>query len=456
MDVKVNVLSISPLWLRKYAERIEASPLGYRLAKGVFWSLAGVLISRAFMLAASVGVARILGKKGFGELGIIQATVGMFGALAGFGLGLTATKHVAEFRHREPQRAGGVIRLSGIVAFISGGMMSLCLVIFAPWLAENSISAPHLASALQIGAVVLFISALTGAQTGALSGFEAFKAIAHINLLSGLSSFPILIGGAYLGGLTGTVWALAINLTVNWLLNHLVLKREAKRFGVPLSSDNWRSELPVLWRFSLPAVLGSILLAPANWACGALLVNQPDGYAEMGIYNAAKQWQLAILFIPGILAQVILPLLSNLNTESKVLQYQKILKFNIFLNAGIALIVIVPLFFFANLIMSVYGPGFERGLDVLRILALSAVLVAVNNVIGQGIASKGRMWTGFLFNALWAMALLGTTWIFIRLGFGGIGLAYATLIAYAFHTVWQGLYLIRENSRDKKHYTIPQ
>jgi len=37
----------------------------------------------------------LLGTVGFGELGVIQSTVGMFGVFAGLGLGMTATKYVA-------------------------------------------------------------------------------------------------------------------------------------------------------------------------------------------------------------------------------------------------------------------------------------------------------------------------------------------------------------------------
>ena len=54
---------------------------------------------------------------------MIQSTVGMFGVFAGFGLGLTATKHVAEFRQSDPDRAGRIIGLSGLFAIGPGGLM---------------------------------------------------------------------------------------------------------------------------------------------------------------------------------------------------------------------------------------------------------------------------------------------------------------------------------------------
>lgn len=443
MNIKALISTSCPSFLRQAFDRIENSPIGYRLAKGLFWSMFGAVISRGLMLVASIFVARMLGKTGFGELGMIRSTVGMFGVFAGFGLGLTAIKHVAEFRQSDPDRAGRIISLSGLFAMITGALMALGLFIFAPWLAEHTINAPHLSGILRIGTLILFINALNGAQTGALAGFEAFRTIAYVNFFVGLISFPILIGGAYFGGLTGATWALTINLGVNWLLNHLALRKEALRYKVPLSFRNCSRECSVLWKFSLPAVLAGSLVGPVNWVCSALLVNRPEGYGEMGIFSAANQWRIAILFIPSMVSQVSLPLLSNLSAESSDQQYRRVLKFNIFLTAGVALAVAFPLVLFAHLIMSTFGPGFEQGVSVLRILAFTAVLIAINNVIGQAIVSKGKMWMGFMFNMLWAIALLTTTSIFLYKGYGAFGLACAMLIAYVLHMIWQRAYLSR-------------
>ncbi|MCL4207862.1 MAG: oligosaccharide flippase family protein [Pirellulaceae bacterium] len=423
--------------------RIEASPLGARLARGVFWSIAGAVISRGLMLVATIVVARLLGKTVFGELGIIQSTVGMFGVFAGFGLGVTATKHVAEFREKDPARAGRIIVIAWLVAAVSGGLLALGLLLFAPWLAAHTLNAPHLAGVLRIGALILFISAVNSAQTGALAGFEAFRTIARVNLIAGLLSFPMLIAGAYVGGLTGAVWALAINLAINWLLNHLALRQEAARCRVPLRFKNCRQELPVLWRFSLPAVLAGSMVGPVNWACGAMLVHQPNGYAEMGVFNAANQWRLTILFIPSLLATVVLPLLTNLDASANTREYRRILKLNTLLNGGVALAFILPLVLFADTIMQIYGPGYsDEGANVLRVLATTAFLMAVSNVVGSAIASKGRMWIGFTFNALWAIVLMAASAVLLDLGYGALGLAYATLISYVFHTVLQTLYAI--------------
>ena len=58
------------------------------------------------------------------------------------------------------------------------------------------------------GGLLLFLGGINGAQTGALSGFEAFKAIARINLISGALTFPLMVAGAWHWGVAGAVWGL--------------------------------------------------------------------------------------------------------------------------------------------------------------------------------------------------------------------------------------------------------
>ena len=97
----------------KLTEHLPANSLRRRFANGAFWSVAAAVVSQGMRFLAFVIIARILGKTGFGELGMIQHTVSMFGIFTGLGLGLTATKHVAEFRSTDPSRAGRIMTLSG-------------------------------------------------------------------------------------------------------------------------------------------------------------------------------------------------------------------------------------------------------------------------------------------------------------------------------------------------------
>lgn len=433
MNVKSIASTCCPSFLRPLFDRVENSPIGSRLARGVFWSMAGSVISRGLMLAASVLVARMLGKTGFGELGMIRSTVGMFVVFAGFGLGLTATKHVAEFRQSDPERAGRIIGLSGLFATGTGGLMALGLFFFAPWLAEHTINAPHLAGVIRVGALILFINALNGAQTGALAGFEAFRTIAYVSFFVGLISFPILVGGAYFGGLTGAVWALAINLGFNWLLNHIALRKEARRYHVPFSFRDCGRERSVLWSFSLPAVLGGALVWPVRWACNAILVNQSEGYGEMGIFNAADQWYAIALFLPGLLGSVVLPVISEQLGQKNTKQSMKIVISAIKIN----IILILPIILLGSIaspyMMNLYGDGFRRGWPTLVVALLTAGIIAGQAPVGQIITASGKVWAGFAMRSCWALTFVVVTLLLID--FGSLGLATARAASYVVYTI---------------------
>ena len=434
VSLKSSLYAVLPDFALGYAERIEASPVGYRLARGAFWSLAGAVISRGLALISSVLVARILGKVGFGELGIVQTTVGMFGAFAGFGLGLTSTKYVAEFRATDPARAGRIMALSVVVAVVTGAVATVALLVLAPWLAEHTLAAPHLAGVLRIGGGMLFLGAVTGAQSGALAGFEAFKTIAVVNFASGLVTFPLLVGGTILGGLKGAVWALVGSMGVNWLLNHVSLRRESALAGVPFRLSGWGREWPTLWKFSLPAALSGVIVAPIYWVTNSILVNRPNGYAEMGIFNAANQWFGALLFLPAVLGQVVLPALSERLGDEDRIRAAKMVSLSIKLN----LLVVTPLVLILCLaspwVMGFYGHSFRAGWPTFVIVVVTADLLAVQLPVSQLIAAAGRMWLGFSMNLGWALVfVLGTAaWV----SNGATGLAAARLTAYAMLSLW--------------------
>ncbi|UHD16238.1 oligosaccharide flippase family protein [Thiocapsa bogorovii] len=396
------------------------------MAKGVFWSLAGSAISRGLMLCAMVLVARMLGTTVYGELGMIHTTVGMLGAFAGFGLGLTATKHVAQFRRSDPERTGRIIGLSGLFAMGTGGLIALGLFIFAPWLAEHTINAPHLAGVLRISALIVFINALNGAQTGALAGFEAFKTIARVNLLVGLTSFPFLVIGAYLGGLTGAVWALALNLGFNWLFNHIALRQEAHRSNVPLKFQNCRQEVPILWAFSLPATLSGIIVGPVLWVCYAFLANTPNGYAQLGFFTAAMVFQKAVWFVATNLNNPLLAIVCNRTFDPE----GKLARLNILSTWSLGLVLAVPLLTFPMIPEYVFGSEFKAEdfrITFAIVMAYTCVRL-YKDALSRVLVAKSLLWLSVLSNTVWGAIALFVGYRAVQ--WGAMGLAFSLLIAY--------------------------
>jgi O-antigen/teichoic acid export membrane protein len=275
---------------------------------------------------------------------------------------------------------------------------------------------------------------LNGAQTGALSGFEAFKSIAQVNLWTGLITFPIMVGAVLVGGLPGCVWGLAVAAAVNWLLSHLALRRECKKFGISLGFKGLTQEWRVLTGFSAIAILANTLLGPINWLCSTILVNQPDGYAEMGIFNATSQWFALVLFLPGLLSQVLLPVLSETLSVGETGNVRGLLKLALWANAIAAVPIVLVLSVASPWLMSLYGEGFEMAWPVLVISLVTGAIFALQSPLNQLLNAKGKVLIVLYSNFLWGILFVGLTLVFIDTGV--MGLVSSRLIAYTVQSLF--------------------
>jgi O-antigen/teichoic acid export membrane protein len=424
-----------PRPLHQFLERVQSSPIATRLVHGSLWSVAGSLLSRVLALAAALLVARMLGKASYGQLGIIQSTIGMFGTFAGFGMGTMATKFVAELRSKDPARAGRIIALSSAVSWITGILMGATLFLLAPWLTRSSLAAPELSPYLQLSGLLLLLNAVNGAQTGVLSGFEAFRKIAWINGLTGLLNFPLVVGGAMLFDLWGVVWGMIIAQGCGCLANAFIWKREAARLNIPIVPwSRTTSELSLLWQFAVPATLGSFMINPITWACTVMLAREPNGYEQVGALNAANQWFGALLWFPYVMAQSVQAVLCERIGVNDTVRSTKLLYVSTKISAGITL----PFFVIGSLlsapIMGAYGKDFAGDWPTLVVSLATCVIVAVQVPVGNIITASTRMWLGLCMNLLWAIVFLTMTWLLVR--WGAFGLASARFLAYTAQGIW--------------------
>ena len=420
------------------------SPLKSRLAHGALWGFMASSIARGLALVASFFIARLLGREGFGEWGIIQSTVGMVGIFSGFGLGLTATKYVAEFKDENPHRTGRIIGLSTCITIILGLAGAVFFWYFSPWLATHTLNAPNLASSLRIGALMLLFNTVDESQKGTLAGFEEFRLITRNTFWTGIICFPMTLAGVYWRGLNGGIWALVLNAFLMWLLNWIAIQRIAKRRGICISYADCLKERSLLWAFSFPAFLSQFLIIPTNWACSAILANQPSGYRELGLFNAANQWRGALLFVPYAAGRIILPVMSDLHASAEIIKLKKAFRgisiaFLCF--GGLGFLVISLL---SPLILKGYGPDFMGGEKVIIVLAFAAFCSTGLFVNNQLLYSTNRVWYSVYSNIAVSILLFGMAIILIP-RYGALGLATALAIAFFSETIWKTAFIRAKN-----------
>lgn len=405
-----------------------AGSIKQRFARHTLWSTLGSVAAQGANLLGSILLSRMLGKATFGELGMINSTIGTIGLLAGISLASTSTKYIAEHRSENPERAGKILGLSLTIGTIIGGLASLLLVVFAETLSVRVFNSTTLTPEFRVSGIILFFTTLNGIQLGALAGLEDFKAIAWVNILRAVLVLVCYGLGALWGGLMGVMIGLGAANGVLFAATHYLLNRGCTRYDILIC---WRldsHELPILYQFSLPSYLTDLLVGGATWLGNTLLVNQADGYAEMGVFLAAYQWRTAAMFLPAILTQISVPILANLFGTGDQVKFRKVVAGNLGVVFLITVLIAAPLLLLSPWIMASYGEGYAEQAHVMVIVMLTVLITSLGGVIGSMMVSMGKLWQLFTINLAWGISFVVIASLLIPQG--AQGLALSGLISY--------------------------
>jgi O-antigen/teichoic acid export membrane protein len=219
-------------------------------------------------------------------------------------------------------------------------------------------------------------------QLGAMAGFEAFEGSAQIQIWRGLLLLPCVFCGARAGGLLGAIAAMSIVSFLTFAAGSYVLRRECTRRTVPLRYTV-RPEAGALTT-SLSLWAGTVLLYGSNWAVTMMLSRQGSGLMQLGFYNAADRWKTALLFLPQVLFQVILPMLANSHAAGDEPACRRIVTGAFAATLAITGLGAVAVYLFAGVLMTSYGHDFAPGAGALTFAAAGAVAGGLYTV-GSGV-----------------------------------------------------------------------
>jgi hypothetical protein len=116
---------------------------------------------------------------------------------------------------------------------------------------------------------------------------------------------------------------------------------------------------------------------------------------------------------------------SNINNKKR---FVYLLKLNLSINFTITLVLSLFVFLFSGYLMSIFGIDSNVNNSVVFFLALSTLPTALNDVVGQAIASRENYWYGFFLNMLWAFVLIFC--FYVLFDTNAIGFAFSMLISY--------------------------
>lgn len=413
-----------------------------RFFDGAFWGLFGSLFVSLSAFCITIVLIQLLGKELYGKFVLFQSTLGVVGLLSGFGIGVTATRYIAALRVSDKERLIGILELLSRFIFAFTLVVSSMYAYFSDNVSLELFGTTEYSRLIAISSLSVFFGTMDGYQKSILIGFEATKSFTIASFFAATVSFPILIILACYYDISGAVYGIVASSIINYIYSLKYSNAVLQENGMLLRKTFGIAEWRIILKFSLPALLASSIVAPAHWLCNLMLAREQLGFDQLAQLSIAMQWFGIVMFVPGALGRIVLPILTERLENANISSARRFLKLSVLTNALVALPVAFTLIIFSSQILDLYGQSFEGGVGTLRIAVATAALLAVQSPVGNLVAASSQMVLGILMNAGWAAIYLIFTHFFI--GYGAFGVVAAMGIAYISHSIWTFLFAYKQ------------
>jgi PST family polysaccharide transporter len=301
-----------------------------------------------------------------------------------------------------------------------GLLMGALGVAMAP-VAESFFSQPGLAPVMvAMSVTVLFVGA-TVVPYARLRRQLRFPAIAVTDVCATLGSGVI---GVWLAVAGAGVWALVAQSVASAVI----------RWIATVGFDRWVPRLRwssvaarTLARYSAP-ILGSGSLNYWIRNGDNLMVGRFLGAASLGYYSQAyRVMMLPVFLITSVINPVLHPVLARMQNDLAGMRRLYLQTLEVM--AAVSFLAAVGLGGCADVIIeALFGPGWERAVPILQILAASTIVQPLVSTSGSVLMSRNQPGLFLRLGILSAIAMLGA--MAAGLPFGAVGVAAGFLVSY--------------------------
>lgn len=415
-----------------------------KIVKDSSWSVLGSVLGYGFSLLAGIIIARYMGSQSYGQYGMIKNTLLYVSIVSTFGLGITSTKFIAENIISKLIKLEDIylstVLLTSFISFIFGSIL-----FFFSYDISIILDAPSLSNPLKITAFILFFNSLNSAQVGLMSGFSLFKEIAISRFVYGVVLLLFSVPLFWYFDFNGAIFGLLLSYVFSCFVNHLFLNKKVKLFFLNYREATFKNTLSYLLKFSFPITIQEGIYAFTRWFSLFILVKYSN-YEQLGLYSAAVQWAVVILFIPNMLRNVTLSHLSK--TYNNPSRHKKILLLMLAIGGVATLVPSIIVVISAKYIVAFYGVTFSSMVLVLQVVSLSTIFDSAINIVTQDYISVNKTWFISVSRSLCDLLIPVITFLLIKNNVGG---AMSLVLSNAFIKIALCAFLVFNKLYSKKN-----
>jgi O-antigen/teichoic acid export membrane protein len=331
---------------------------------GVLWTFTDTFFVKGIMFVTMILLARWIGPKDFGLIGMIAVFVAIGKSLTDSGM----TNSLIRTKNPDQTDYSTVFFVNIIMS-----LLVYVIVYFAAPLIADFFGYKILTDMIRVYCILFFIIAFSAVQLAILNKKMEFKKITKINFPSTLVGVSI---GLYLGyhdyGVWSVVWMYLITEIIRSVLLWLFSNWKPKLI---FSKAKFKIHFKFGYKLLLSGLLDTVFKNIYN-----VLIGKYFSAQMLGFYERSKQFsEYPSATLTGVISKVTYPMLSQIQEDPKRLEsiYRKLIRFSFFIIAPLMLglaAIAKPLF------LIILGDEWIPAILFFQILTLAMMLYPIHSL----------------------------------------------------------------------------
>jgi O-antigen/teichoic acid export membrane protein len=386
----------------------------FNFIHNISWLLLEKIVRMVTVLITTIFLARYLGVAEFGKLSYIIAFIGIFLPFAALGMDQVIVRRLAIGDN--PSKVLGS-------AFFLRLLVGIMLILLIPSI-HGFIEKENLGSFVTIASYILLLYPFYLIDPYFQSILKAkYIVIAKVSSLF-LMLIIRLIAIRYDAGLDIFIKIMvleyivtALLFTVMYIIKNSVHKRWVASFDTSL----------VILKESWPIIFSGVAIALYTRVDQIMLQNMVNSEA-VGYYAATIRISEAVFFIPVILVQAALPVISKMRDKHPNLYTSKINLLYEVINIIAILIMVIMIIFSDQMISIIYGESYKDSAVLLSVMIYIVPIVFFSVAKGIWTICEGRQTYNMFYTMTGLVLNIVLNYLLIPI-YGGMGAVIATIIS---------------------------